>query len=375
MKKVSFLNLREYNKRFESGYDEVVSAVLKSGVYLNGEFLRSFEKEFSRFCNTKYCVGTANGLDALRLVLRAWIEIGILKEGQEVLVPANTFIATVLAVEQASLKPVLVEPDNDTGLISAELIRKHITDKTRVLIPVHLYGRIVDRLTIEEVASEYGLLVLDDCAQAHGGLSHGKRVGSHYDASAFSFYPGKILGALGDGGAITTNSKELADTVRMLSNYGFSKKYVVDYRGYNSRLDEVQAGFLLCKLAVLDENINRRRQLAYLYCNSIKNALVESDSWYQREECWKSDAWHLYVIKSNRRDCLKSYLSENGIETLIHYPIPIHQQKAYRGEYRGCYPSAENWSEKVLSLPMCPTLADSDIEYVSSVINSFRREG
>lgn len=364
---VDFLNLQRINKRFTEELREASNRVINSGWYIQGFELNKFESEFAKYCGTKHCIGVANGLDALILTLKAWKLMGKIKLDDEVLVPANTFIATILAISDVGLKAVLVEPDESTNNISPCHLKKHITSKTKVIIPVHLYGYICDMQEIKRIADEYNLLILEDSAQAHGAIKSGAKAGSWGDAAAFSFYPGKNLGALGDAGAITTNCDELAMTVRALSNYGSNIKYEHIYKGVNSRLDEIQAAFLRVKLQYLDHDIMLRRNIANKYCTGIKNEEIKLPAIQNQEE----HVWHLFVIKTEIRDELKIYLGNNGIQTLIHYPKPPHKQKAYSEWNHISLPITEKIHKQVLSLPMDPTMTDAEIEYVIQTVNGF----
>lgn len=315
--------------------------VLNSGWYIAGQELSKFEDEFATYCGTSHCIGVANGLDALILTIRAWKELGKLKSGDEIIVQANTYIASVLAITENGLTPVLVEPDPVTYNLSPESIKSAITSKTKAILPVHLYGQISPMDKIMEIAKTHKLLVLEDCAQSHGALLNGKKAGAWGDAAGFSFYPGKNLGALGDAGAITTNDDELADALKALRNYGSHKKYENLYQGVNSRLDELQAALLAVKLKYLDETNRRRQEIAKAYCSGIINELI---SLPHLPECISEHVWHLFVIRCDDRDKLQRFLSEKGIQTLIHYPTPPHLQHAYQelGFGEGSFPVTES---------------------------------
>ena len=339
--------------------------VYESQYFIMGKQLDNFEKEYAAYCDGKYCIGCGNGLDALYLILRAF-EIGA---GDEVIVPSNTYIATALAVSYTGAKPVFVEPDLETYNIDTELIEEKINKNTKAIIAVHLYGHPADMDKINKIAKKYGLKVIEDAAQSHGALYKGKKVGALGDAAAFSFYPGKNLGALGDAGAVVTDDKEIADKIKALSNYGSDYKYHNIYKGINSRLDELQAGFLRVKLQHIDKWNNERRRIALRYINEINNSniiLPNADDEY-------SHVWHLFVIRTDRRDELEEYLREKGIMTLKHYPIPMHMQKAYEdlNIRKGELPIAEKISDEVLSLPMFYGMSDDEITYVIQSLNDW----
>lgn len=364
---IPFLDLKKINAQYQSELKEACSRVIDSGWYLMGNELKSFEQEFAKYCGTKYSVGVANGLDALILTLRAWKELGKIKSGDEVIVPANTYIASILAITDNDLKPVLVEPDESTFNLCPNKVRDAITDNTKVILPVHLYGQLSPMAELMEIADEFNLLVLEDCAQAHGACQNNIKAGNWGHVGAFSFYPGKNLGALGDAGAITTNDKELADTVRALGNYGSSKKYENIYLGKNSRLDEIQAAMLSVKLEHLESDISARRYITQRYLTEIKNPsiilpYVTSD---------EAHVWHLFVIRCDKRDQLQEFLLEQCIQSIIHYPIPPHKQKAYK-EYQGySLPVTELIHNEVLSIPVDPTMDESDISKIVNTLNSF----
>ncbi|UVO09722.1 DegT/DnrJ/EryC1/StrS family aminotransferase [Pectobacterium polonicum] len=368
---ISFLDLKEINAQYESELKDSFSRVLKSGWYISGNELSEFENQFSLYCGTKHAIGVANGLDALILTLRAWKELGKLKKGDEVIVQANTYIASVLAITENDLVPVLVEPSPVTYNLLPDTIRKAITPKTKAILPVHLYGQINPMDEIIAIAQEHKLLVLEDCAQAHGALLNGKKAGAWGDAAGFSFYPGKNLGALGDAGAITTNDDELADALKALRNYGSHKKYENLYQGVNSRLDELQAALLAVKLKYLDEENRRRQEIAKAYCSGINNELITLP---HLPEQTSEHVWHLFVIQCENRDGLQKFLSVKGVQTLIHYPTPPHLQHAYQelGLGEGALPITESIHKKVLSLPMGPTLSDSEVQTVITALNEYQ---
>lgn len=369
-KMVNFLDLKKMNSQYREEIINSLTCVLDSGWYIMGSKLSHFEKEFANYCNVKHCIGVANGLDALVLVLRAWKEMGLIKDGDEVLVPSNTYIASILAISENNLQPVLVEPEINTFNISVENIKEKITDKTRVILPVHLYGLSCPMDAICNLAKEHGLLILEDCAQAHGAKFNGSEVGSWGDAAGFSFYPGKNLGALGDAGAITTNDDELASVLLALRNYGSHVKYENKYRGTNSRLDEIQAAVLSVKLKYLNSDNDKRRSIAEKYLSEINNPNLILPS---APNVPSEHVWHLFVIKTALRAELQEYLSENGIQTLIHYPIAPHKQIAYKELENISLPISEKLHQEVLSLPMGPCMSAEDVETVIKVINGWQR--
>ncbi|WP_370978199.1 DegT/DnrJ/EryC1/StrS family aminotransferase [Enterobacter ludwigii] len=366
--KIDFLNLKAVNERFGQELKEACSRVIDSGWYIAGNELDLFEKEFSSWCGTKHCVGVANGLDALILTIRAWKLLGLLNEGDEVLVPANTYIATVLAISENGLKPVFVEPNGSTFNLSLEGIKKNITAKTKLIIAVHLYGRICPMDEIMDYAHERGLLVLEDSAQAHGASINGKLAGNWGHASGFSFYPGKNLGALGDAGAVTTNCDELNQALRALRNYGSHKKYENIYKGVNSRLDEIQAAMLRVKLKYLDSDTIVRQRIAKKYLEEINNPIIVMPN----NDIEEQSVWHLFVVKTRQRKELSAYLNSHGISTLIHYPIPPHKQNAYSEYNHLSFPITESIHEEVLSIPIDPTMTDEEINYVIKKMNEFQ---
>ena len=365
---ISFLDLKAINAQYRDELIEACTRVIDSGWYIGGQELVRFEQDFADYCGTEFAIGVANGLDALTLVLRAWMEMGKLKEGDEVIVPANTYIASILAITENNLVPVLVEPDIATYNINPDNIEASITHKTKVILPVHLYGQMADMPTIMDTAKRHNLLVLEDAAQAHGAHIQGKKAGSWGDASGFSFYPGKNIGALGDAGAITTNDGELADTLRALRNYGSHEKYKNLYQGVNSRLDEMQAAILTVKLKYSDDDLNKRRTIAEYYAKHINNPSIRLPSVVSQKT---SHVWHLFVIKHAHREKLQAYLGEQGIQTLIHYPIPPHKQSAY-GHWKDLsLPLTEQIHAEVLSLPISPIQSLEDTQRVVSACNSF----
>ncbi len=363
---IPFLDLKRINAQYRDQLIEAASLVIDSGWYIQGEQVNAFEQEFSVYCGSQYCVGVASGLDALILIIRGYKELGRLKEGDEIIVPANTFIASILAITENGLKPVLVEPDELSYNLSVAEIRKAITPNTKAILTVHLYGLLADMPAICQLAREHDLLVLEDAAQAHGAVIDGRKAGSWGDAAGFSFYPGKNLGALGDAGAVTTDDKELAATVRAIGNYGSSKKYENSYRGINSRLDEMQAAFLRVKLKHLDLEIIQRRKVAALYFKGISHDGIQLPQWQAERH-----VFHLFVIRTSKREKLNRYLIEHGVQCLIHYPIAPHQQHAYR-EFSALHlPITEVIHQQVLSLPISPVMDNDDIHTIIQLLNNF----
>tara|TARA_A100001015_G_scaffold130750_1_gene145055 strand:- start:189 stop:1289 length:1101 start_codon:yes stop_codon:yes gene_type:complete len=363
---IRFLDLKKVNARHIKDFNKVFNDVLNSGWFIQGDYLNTFEKEFADYCGTKYCIGVANGLDALILTLKAWIDLNKLNEGDEIIVPANTYIASILAISHSNLTPVLVEPDPTNFNISTENIIKNITKKTKAILPVHLYGLLCNMKKITEIAQEYNLLVLEDSAQAHGAISNNIKAGAWGDASAFSFYPGKNLGALGDAGAITTSDEELFLKLKELRNYGSSKKYHNDSKGFNSRLDEMQAAFLSIKLKHLDKDNDVRRKIAEKYSKYINNPHINI-----KNAKGLNHVYHLYIIRTKYRKLLQEWLQKNNIETLIHYPIPTHKQNAYEELNSNIYKETSMIHDEVLSLPISPIMKNSDVDIVIDACNNF----
>lgn len=365
---IPFLDLKSLNCQYKNELLQAAEKVISSGWYVQGEEVKLFEKEFAEYCGASHCVGVANGLDALNLIIRGYKELGRLSEGDEVIVPANTYIASVLAITENKLKPILVEPDENTYNISPSAITEAITDKTKAIMAVHLYGQLADMPKITAIAKKHDLIVIEDSAQAHGANSGQGKAGTLGDASGFSFYPGKNLGALGDGGAVTTNDSELAEVVRALGNYGSQKKYLNQYLGVNSRLDEIQAAFLRVKLRYIDQEISKRRSVAIRYSEEIRSEQVLLPKWKELE----AHVFHLYVLRSENRDRLQAYLMDRGVQTLIHYPIAPHKQEAYKGMFLGSsFSLTEKLEKEVLSLPMGPTLTAEEVTLVVDAVNSF----
>ena len=364
---INFLDLKSINAQYRDELVQSVTDVIDSGWYIQGEQVKAFEREFAEYCGVKHCIGVANGLDALTLTLRAWKELGKLKEGDEVIVPANTYIASILAITENRLVPVLVEPCVDSYNLCPKNTEAIITLKTKVILPVHLYGQLADMSTIMDIAKSHNLLVLEDSAQAHGASMCGKKAGNWGDASGFSFYPGKNLGALGDAGAISTNDDELAKTLRALSNYGSHEKYKNLYQGVNSRLDEMQAAMLRVKLRHLESEIACRRKVAISYIEGINNSAVVLPA--QTNE---AHVWHLFVVRCEQREALQAHLTEQGIQTLIHYPIPPHHQLAYKEWASQTYPLTEAMHKEVMSLPVSPVMSEGDVQTVIEAVNGFK---
>lgn len=369
---IPFLDLKAINTQYRDQLIAACTQVIDSGWYICGKELEKFEHNFANYCGTRYAIGVANGLDALILTLRAWKELGKLHEGDEVIVPSNTYIASILAISQNNLKPVLVEPDITTFNIDTKKIEAAITPKTKVILPVHLYGQLAAMPEIMAIAKKYNLLVLEDSAQGHGAEINGQKAGNWGDAAGFSFYPGKNLGALGDGGAITTNDAELAQMLKAIRNYGSHEKYKNLVPGVNSRLDEIQAAILNVKLKFLDQENQHRRHIADLYLKEIQNTAIELPCKNIDTETYAQHVWHLFVIRTKYREKLQQYLAENGVQTLIHYPIPPHQQQAYQ-EWNGLsFPVSEQIHAEVLSLPIGPTLSMDEAKQVVRLCNGFQ---
>lgn len=364
---VHFFDIGKLTEKYSKGIHEAASRVIDSGWYLLGEENRQFEVEYSEYIGTDHCIGVANGLDALRIILRAYKELGIMKDGDEIIVPANTFIASIIAITDNRLVPVLIEPDISTYQIDDTRIEAAITSKTKGIMIVHLYGQSAYTAKIGELCKMYNLKLIEDNAQAGGCRFQGRTTGSLGDAAGHSFYPGKNLGALGDGGAITTSDLELANKARSLANYGSNIKYVFDYQGYNSRLDEIQAAILRTKLPGLDADNQRRKQIANYYLDNIKHPEIILPV----VDDWEAHVFHLFVIRSARRNDLSKHLQDKGVQTLIHYPIPPHKQKAYKNLNQLSLPVTEKIHEEVLSLPISQVITDEEVQLVTEAVNSF----
>jgi len=363
---IPFLDLKAINARYRDELSVALLRTLDSGWYILGEEVRAFEAEYANYVGAKHCIGVANGLDALTLVLRSWRELGRLAEGDEVIVPANTYIASILAVTENRLVPVFVEPDPETFNLDPGHLKAALTPRTRAILPVHLYGRVSPMAPIMAFAREHGLLVLEDVAQAHGAVWEGRQAGAWGDAAGFSFYPGKNLGALGDAGAVTTSDDQLAQTLRALRNYGSHVKYQNLYRGVNSRLDELQAAVLRAKLPFLMAENCHRRKLAAAYNQHITHRAVQLPKAPTREE---EHVWHVYAIRCQRRDELQKHLAAAGVQTVIHYPIPPHRQEAYVTWAGLDLPITEAIHREVLSLPMGPHINFDNVASVAEIIN------
>lgn len=383
---IPFLDLKKINEPYEIAFQEKLKSVLENGWYILGKEVETFEKAFAEYCESKYCIGVGNGFDALVLIFKGYIELGKLKKGDEVIVPANTYIASILAILQADLVPVLVEPRLETYNINPDLIQEKITSKTKAILAVHLYGQLAEMQKINKIAEKHNLIVVEDAAQSHG-IKKTQFLNSKFQldgnlqfsdvtlsgveepqsASAFSFYPGKNLGCLGDGGAITTNDEALAKVLFSLRNYGSEKKYHNEFVGVNSRLDELQAGFLNLKLPNLDSDNEKRRAIAKRYLSGIKNSKIVLPFW----DFSSNHVFHLFVIRTENREKLQEYLVQNNIQTVIHYPIPPHKQKAFSQWNNLSFPITEKIHNEVLSLPISPVLTESEVDYIIEIINKF----
>ena len=365
---IKFLDLYKINERFRDEIDLKIKDILNSGWYVLGKQNEIFTNHFAEFCGVKHCIGCANGFDALKLIIKGY---GFSK-GDEIIVPANTYIASILAVSENGCTPVLVEPDINTYNINPDLIEEKITENTKAIMVVHLYGQTVNMQKIRNIAEKYNLKIIEDSAQAHGAVYQGKRCGSLGDASGFSFYPGKNLGCLGDGGCVTTNDDELAEKIKALANYGSDRKYHHIYKGVNSRLDEIQAGVLDIKLKFLDNDNQRRRQIAQYYCKNINNPNIILPVEKQMPILDNlSHVWHIFALRTPNRDRLKKYLEQNGIEANIHYPTPPHKQKAYKEWNNMQFPVTEKIHNEILSIPISPVLVDAEIEKIVRSLNEY----
>ncbi len=365
---IKFLNLQKITTKYADEIHEAVNRVVDGGWYLQGKENEKFEADYANYIGTKYAIGCANGLDALIWIFRAYIEMGVMQPGDEVIVPANTYIASILAITENGLKPVLVEPSIDTYQIDDSKIEEVITERTKAILVVHLYGQCAYTDKIGELCTKYKLKLVEDNAQAHGCKFNGKHTGALGNAAGHSFYPGKNLGALGDGGAVTTNDKELARVVRALANYGSQKKYVFKYCGRNSRLDEIQAAILDVKLKHLDEDIAIRKQVAKYYIENITNPNIITPI----VKDWAAHVFHLFPIRAKERDELQKYLADNGVQTVIHYPIPPHKQECYKEWNKLSFPITEQIHDEELSLPMSPVLTEEEVETVVYLLNKWK---
>lgn len=365
---IKFLDLQKINLVHQQEIENALLKVFRSGWYLLGERVKSFEKNLASYIGASHAIGVANGLDALRLIFKAYIEIGFMKPGDEIIVPANTYIASILALSDNGLTPILVEPDINTYNIDVSEIEAKITEKTKAIFIVHLQGRVIFSEELKQLASKYNLKIIEDNAQAIGAEWNGIKTGNLGDASGFSFYPGKNLGALGDAGAVTTNDGELAKTIRAIANYGSNEKYVNIYQGLNSRLDEIQAAVLDVKLKHIDSENEMRRKIAIRYISEITNPKIILP---ENPANQKEHVWHVFVIRTEKRDELQRYLTEQGIQTLIHYPIPPHKQQAYKEWNNLSFAITEKIHNEVLSLPISPVMEKKEINEVITVLNNF----
>ncbi|MEP1260303.1 DegT/DnrJ/EryC1/StrS family aminotransferase [Algoriphagus sp.] len=366
---MTFLDLKKINLVHQVELEKAMKDVLERGWFIRGQQVKLFEERFASYCGTQHCVGVANGLDALILIFKAYLLMGRLKPGDEVLVQANTYIASILAISESGLKPVFVEPDPSTFNLSLEQVKKAISPQTKAILAVHLYGKLNPMEELAHLAASNNLLLIEDCAQAHGAKNpQGKLAGNLGDAAGFSFYPGKNLGALGDAGAVTTSDEELAKTISILANYGSEKKYYNLYKGMNSRLDELQAAILNVKLNYLNSENNRRVEIAKQYSKSISNPKITLPSW---DSSLEDHVFHLYVIQTQDREALMSYLETKGIQFLIHYPVPFHHQNAYK-EYRHLsLPITEHMHQHNLSIPISPVMTDQEVQEVVEALNHY----
>lgn len=367
---IKFLDLQYINNVHKIEIENEMLAVFRSGWYLQGEKNKTFESHLSQFIGSKNCIGVANGLDALRLIIRAYKELGVFQKGDEIIVPANTYIASILAITDNDLIPVFIEPDETTFNIDFKLLRSKVSSKTKAIMVVHLYGRVCWDESLNSIAKEFNLKIIEDNAQSIGAEWNGVKTGNLGDAAGFSFYPGKNLGALGDAGAVCTNDNQLAYTIRMIANYGSNEKYVNNLLGLNSRMDEIQAAVLNVKLKYLDNENCERKEIARKYINGIRNNSITLP---QQPENESEHVWHLFVIRTSERENLQKYLTDKGIQTLIHYPIPPHLQKAYSflNFPIGSFPITELISQTCLSLPIWPGLKEEDINHIIKLINDF----
>lgn len=361
---IKFLNLQKINERFEPEFNNKIQEILKSGIYLNGKELKSFEQNFAKFTGAGYCVGCANGLNALELIIKAFD----FKENDEIIVPANTYIASIWAIIHNKCKPVFVEPDIKTYNIDTAKIEEKITSRTKAIMPVHLYGQTVEMKKIYELANKYNLLVIEDGAQAHGAKYNGKLVGNLGNAAGFSFYPSKNLGALSNAGGITTNNKNISEKVRALANYGSKTRNSHIYKGTNSRLDEIQAAFLNIKLNFLESDNKKRQKISKIYRNNICNPNIVLPETISEE----SHIWHLFVIRTNKRDKFREYMYNNGIETAIHYPTPFHKQPSSIEYHNLSLPVTELIHQTIVSIPISPMLSNMEIEKIIDTINKYK---
>ena len=364
---IKFLDLQKINAQYEIELKEAANRVIDSGWYLMGKELESFEANYGDFCGVKHALGVANGLDALRLIFRGYIEMGVMKKGDEVIVPANTYVASVLAITDNDLIPVFVEPNEQTYNLDSSLIKQAITPKTKAILTVHLYGQNSIDQQMLDICKKHNLKLIEDGAQSHGAAWNGKFSGGIGDAAGHSFYPGKNLGALGDAGAVTTNDAALANVISALRNYGSHEKYKNKYQGLNSRLDEIQAAFLNVKLKYIQKDIDGRRRVANYYLENIKNPNITLPKVLDQD----GHVWHLFVIRISKREALQKYLSENGVQTLIHYPIPPHKQEAYKEFKKLSFPVTEQIHDEIVSLPLSGVMSIEEVEIVVKALNKY----
>ena len=364
---IKFLDLQKINAQYEIELKEAANRVIDSGWYLMGKELKSFEQNYAEFCGVQHCLGVANGLDALRLIFKAYIEMGVMKKGDEVIVPANTYVASVLAITDNDLIPVFVEPNEQTYNLDSSLIKQAITPKTKAILTVHLYGQNSIDQQMLDICKKHNLKLIEDGAQSHGAAWNGKFSGGIGDAAGHSFYPGKNLGALGDAGAVTTNDAALANVISALRNYGSHEKYKNKYQGLNSRLDEIQAAFLNVKLKYIQKDIDGRRRVANYYLENIKNPNITLPKVLDQD----GHVWHLFVIRISKREALQKYLSENGVQTLIHYPIPPHKQEAYKEFKKLSFPVTEQIHDEIVSLPLSGVMSIEEVEIVVKALNKY----
>lgn len=364
---IKFLDLYKTNLPYQTAFQEKMQQVLDKGWFVLGDEVKTFECNFAQYCGTKYCIGVGNGLEAMVLIFKAYIQLGKLQKGDEVIVPANTYIASILAIIQADLVPVMVEPKLETYNLNPDLIADNISSKTKAVLAVHLYGQLAEMEQINAIAKQHNLLVIEDSAQAHGASFQNRKSGNLSDAAAFSFYPGKNLGALGDAGAITTNDGELAKILFALRNYGSEQKYYNEFIGVNSRLDELQAAFLTVKLPHLDAENLKRKDMVKRYLTEIKNDKITLPFWDGTD----NHVFHLFVVRTQNRAQFQEFLKQNGIETLIHYPVPPHQQKALSNWNSLSFPITEKIHQEAISLPLSPVMTEEEVSYLITILNQY----
>lgn len=365
---IKFLDLQKINAQYQNEFHQKMKLVLDKGWFILGDEVKQFETDFAKFTNTKHCIGVGNGLEALVLIFKAYIQLGLMQKGDEVIIPANTYVASILAVIQADLVPVLVEPKLETYNINPDLILEKITSKTKAILPVHLYGQLCEMDKINEIAKKHNLLVVEDAAQSHGAILEFRSQNLEVrNAQAYSFYPGKNLGALGDAGAIVTNDYDFAKVLFSLRNYGSEKKYQNEFIGVNSRLDEIQAAFLNVKLPYLNEENNNRKTIAKRYLSEIKNKKIELPFW----DFSNNHVFHLFVIRTENRNKLQEFLKDNEIDTMIHYPIPPHKQKAFAEWNNLSFPITEKIHDEVLSIPISPIMTNDEVSKVINILNQY----